>query len=875
MTPMDFPDLPPFDDIKKFLQLEKDTIVKVNSFSDDSFVRNLESAQLILDFLMDIQKELHQFFKENLTLLELFNNEFWDFYLFLSREYIIETCFLDKFLFPESESFPLEKNDVIYTPYFESYKEYFKNWMEKTLKDHQETIKELKENFNINQKEDEIQCHCQMCVAEFRNRLREGVFKNCLEIIISGKEEISSKLDKGIPHVSEMFYQLQKDLEKTILKVRYRFKKSTFNRLDAQLKNEFRQLFTFPGEMAKQYSTYLMDFFENCLRSQGLRKDLLNEFEYERFYSQLGFGLWKKESFLEKEFKRLLKSILALKRKDISGNILKNYLGEFWIYSRAREIKRKIVYHTGPTNSGKTYHAIENLCQQEKGCYLAPLRLLAAELYDTMNSKGVPTSLMTGEEVIEVPNAQHFSSTIEMAKFGEFFDCCVIDEIQMISDSQRGWAWTRALVNVFAKEVHICGDNSVLDLIKKIVELCGDELEIIEYERMTKLEIEPKKLRIGDLKKNDALIVFSRKNALRYKMDLEQLGLKVSIVYGRLGPEVRREQARKFDQGETDVMVSTDAIAMGMNLPIKRIVFSTLSKYINNKEFPITESEIKQIGGRAGRYKRFPIGHINCLSRVDDGLERIRYAMSCDLPQKTKCMVGPDLDIFGQVNKALETQGLPILKLSEFLRLFNTMIFKAPFYCVDLKEMIEIAEMVENADIDEILKSSEIFGFACAPVNLGLMEHVQYFIWILNNYVRDNNTRNEPIEYNSDDIDYLETAIKCVELYQWLARHFDNYRFEFVEKELLENKGKAIEKLNDLLSEKIVPTCSSCGKKMGENHQFRICEECFHLKKFRRPTGNSFRPKERRTTTSSNKTFDKPKTIRKKKNNFRSKVKKR
>ena len=86
------------------------------------------------------------------------------------------------------------------------------------------------------------------------------------------------------------------------------------------------------------------------------------------------------------------------------------------------------------------------------------------------------------------------------------------------------------------------------------------------------------------------------------------MDLKVSIVYGRLSPEVRREQARKFDQGETDVIVATDAIAMGMNLPIKRIVFSTLTKHINSKSFDITDSEIKQIAGRAEDLKSFPLG---------------------------------------------------------------------------------------------------------------------------------------------------------------------------------------------------------------------------------------------------------------------------
>ena len=151
-------------------------------------------------------------------------------------------------------------------------------------------------------------------------------------------------------------------------------------------------------------------------------------------------------------------------------------------------------------------------------------------------------------------------------------------------------------------------------------------------------------------------IVFSRRNALRFKRDLEKVGFKVSIVYGRLSPEVRREQARKFDEGETDVIVSTDAISMGMNLPIKRIVFSTLSKFIDGHEFIISQSEIKQIAGRAGRFKRFPTGYVTTLTKVENGIKEINDALTAELAQSTQCMVGPDLDIFNKVNNALDYQ---------------------------------------------------------------------------------------------------------------------------------------------------------------------------------------------------------------------------
>ena len=230
----------------------------------------------------------------------------------------------------------------------------------------------------------------------------------------------------------------------------------------------------------------------------------------------------------------------------------------------------------------------------------------------------------------------------------------------MLTDPQRGWAWTRALVNIQADEIHLCGDHSVLELVKQVLALCGDTLEVKEYTRMTELQVMDHQIPLSQLEKNDALIVFSRRNALKYKADLEELDFKVSIVYGRLSPEVRREQARKFDEGETDIMVSTDAIAMGMNLPVKRIVFSALSKFVDNQENPLTFSEIKQIAGRAGRFNRFPVGKVTTLNRVEDGLRTLKNALNYHLNQNNKAMVGPDLDIFKSVNHALENNGWKI-----------------------------------------------------------------------------------------------------------------------------------------------------------------------------------------------------------------------
>lgn len=829
-----------YKDIRSNLELSRSAAIKTSFVGDEESptVRDIPEAVVVLDALEHIAIDTRSLIDAHPSLESLFERAFGKVHEVFDREAILETCLIEEYLFPVTETYPVLVDGEFSREVTESYKDIYKAWCEEKSSNHTETQDLLKSRFDLKLSDKDLTCQCVQCQGDYRAQVREAVFTTQTTLIDKAEEELHDMvLVKRIGDISNAVFNLKRDLDRNFHQMRNKLKRSSINKLENEVKYHFRSKFGSKSELGKVYKEKLTVFFNTLLVERGLKPELVAPEEYERFFLQLETNMWKGEGFLKKEFERFTQAILALKRKDISATILRDYLGQFWLHTEARRMKRKIIYHMGPTNSGKTYHAIEALTQAKTGCYLAPLRLLASELYDTMNAKGTKTTLLTGEEVIEVPDATHFSSTIEMAKLQSHFECCVIDEIQMLTDPQRGWAWTRALINVQADEIHICGDHSVLELVKKVLALCGDTLEVREYTRMTELHVMNNQIPLSQLQKNDALIVFSRRNALKYKADLEELDFKVSIVYGRLSPEVRREQARKFDEGETDIMVSTDAIAMGMNLPVKRIVFSALSKYIDNKEIPLSNSEIKQIAGRAGRFKRFPVGHVTTLNRVEDGLMTLRNAMEYHLGQSDKAMVGPDLDIYKSVNQALDSNSLPSLSLSEFLRLFNTMTFEKPFYCVDMKEMIELAEMVEAADENKTLSYAEIFGFACAPVNLGLIEHVQYYLWILNHYANNQEIYNETIDETSDNIDYLETSIKCVELYQWLSRHFDQKNFQFDENLLLENKGKAIERLNELLSDKIGKSCSSCGCKMPANARFNICEECFSSRRFaRRPS---------------------------------------
>ena len=812
--------------------------------ADFDSIRSVADATEVANFIQKFYQNLAPLFDEYPTLLSLFDKEFGPFEDLIDSESLNDICFMDLYLYPATESFGFYIDEGVFSKeMLKSHLEIGAQWLEDSKSNHLETQKKIDESFSMNMGLKSLTCQCNGCTADFRTKVREEIVKQQKKIIDDSVEKLFELLlTKKIDYISDFVFNLRKKVDKNYHSVKGKLRKGSINKLQAEVTNYFKSQFDSNSELAKVYKEKIKAYCNSVLVDDDIKPDLVSEDEFERFFGQLHTNIWKPASYIRREFKKVINTIMTLKRKDISSTILRDYLGQFWIHSKARRMKRKIIYHMGPTNSGKTYHAIEALVKARKGCYLAPLRLLASELYDTMNNKGAVTTLLTGEEVIEVEGATHFSSTIEMARLNEEFDCCVIDEIQMITDPQRGWAWTRALVNVISPEIHLCGDLSVLELVKKILKLTGDELEIKEYNRMTELNVMGAPIKLSHLQKNDALIVFSRRKCLKYKNDLEKLGFKVSVVYGRLSPEVRREQARKFDEGETDVMVSTDAIAMGMNLPVKRIVFSTLVKHINSKEIPLELGHIKQIAGRAGRFKRFPVGLVTCLEKVDDGVDTIRHALTAKLDQNEMGMVGPDLDIYSLVNNALLDNGLTGIGLPDFLRLFNTMTFDKPFYCVELKEMIELAEMVEDIDQRDNLSPAEHFGFCCAPVNLGLIDHVEYFMQIVSQFTAGQSILNQEIDTESDNIDYLETGIKCVELYQWLARHFDNKHFVFDEQALLHNKGMAIEKLNELLSERLHKHCSSCGTKMNPDFRFNICERCFSERRFSRRKPGGPRP---------------------------------
>ena len=315
-------------------------------------------------------------------------------------------------------------------------------------------------------------------------------------------------------------------------------------------------------------------------------------------------------------------------------------------FRTARALERRITLVTGPTNSGKSHTALDALARAESGLALAPLRLLAHEFREALAARGVEASLSTGEERQIIPGSRHLAATVEMCPFFNPVDVAVIDEAQMLFDPDRGAAWTAAIMGAPARHLYILGAPECIPMVRRIAELCGDPIDEISLQRKSPLRAASAPVRLNELKAGDALIAFSRREVLDLRAALMERGRRVAVVYGALSPEVRRAEAQRFNAGTADILIATDAIGMGLNLSIRRVVFAALRKFDGRQTRDLTVQEVKQIGGRAGRFGKHEDGIVAVLA--DSGSPRfIRDHLNADpvAPEELRPLVQPDAEI--------------------------------------------------------------------------------------------------------------------------------------------------------------------------------------------------------------------------------------
>lgn len=456
---------------------------------------------------------------------------------------------------------------------------------------------------------------------------------------------------------------------------------------EAAIRKKINLLLEMENEGFKEYNDVL-ERYEELLEETAKR--ILDAYNKK---NGTGFDYYQ---VVRGNYKSLLNSgfITVLTKHHIPGIIAEEFEKNFPDnpkneYINARNMERKFFIHLGDTNTGKTFNAIERLKTARKGIYLSPLRILALENFERLNGEGVVCNLATGEEEIIKEGATHTSCTIEKLNLREEYDIAVIDEIQMIGDSQRGAAWTRALLGVKCKEIHVCGALNTKELLEKILKDCKDDYEIKEYTRNIPLEVEYKNFNIRDAKEGDAIVVFSKKRVLEIVSEYSNLGIKASIIYGDLPPEVRRMQYNQFINKETKILVTTDAIGMGVNLPIRRIIFMSIRKFDGDEVRELTSQEVKQVAGRAGRKGIYDIGYV---ASVGDTADFIKEKIETKDRIIEEAVIGPSEAI-------LNIKNLP---LKEKLALWSSREEKLNYYRkMDVSDYLIVLEAIKRYKLKE------------------------------------------------------------------------------------------------------------------------------------------------------------------------------
>uniref|UniRef100_A0A8C9ZI99 ATP-dependent RNA helicase SUPV3L1, mitochondrial n=1 Tax=Sander lucioperca TaxID=283035 RepID=A0A8C9ZI99_SANLU len=453
-------------------------------------------------------------------------------------------------------------------------------------------------------------------------------------------------------------------------------------------------------------------------------------------------------------------------------------------YPEARAIQRKVIFHAGPTNSGKTYHAIQRYLAAKSGVYCGPLKLLAHEIFEKSNNAGVPCDLVTGEERtfmdLDGRAAGHVACTIEMCSVTTPYEVAVIDEIQMIRDLSRGWAWTRALLGLCAEEIHVCGEPAAIDFIRELMFTTGEEVEVNTYQRLTPFTILDHAVEsLDNLRPGDCIVCFSKNDIYSISRQIEARGLECAVIYGSLPPGTKLSQAKKFNDPDDPckILVATDAIGMGLNLSIKRIIFNSLIKpNVNEKGEKqmeaISTSQALQISGRAGRFSsKFKEGEVTTMHRDDLPVLKEILSHSVD-PIETAGLhpTAEQIEMFAY--------HLPDATLSNLDIFVSLSQVDGMYFVCNIDDFKFLADMIQHIPLN--LRSRYVF--CTAPINKKQPFVCTSFLKFARQFSRD-----EPLTFdwvcrhvgwplsapkNIKDLVHLEAVHDVFDLYLWLSYRF-------------------------------------------------------------------------------------------------------
>lgn len=528
------------------------------------------------------------------------------------------------------------------------------------------------------------------------------------------------------------------------------------------------------------------------------------------------------EQSLTRQEKRRKKRERRRKAREERSKLRNRLIDAFPKWRYTYRDQQKIFMHIGEPNSGKTYDALQALKQAGSGWYLAPLRLLAYEIYDRLNDEGVPCNLLTGEEYIPVDGAMITAATIEMFNPSQSGECVIIDEAQMLADADRGWAWTRAMMESMSAEMHIIGPPTARTLMEVLASAAEIPYEVIEHQRLAPIKVANKHFTLESLPPHTILVAFTRQGVLDLKTKLERLGRTVSVVYGSLPPEVRRRQADRFADGETEICVATDAVGMGLNLPADVVCFYEVEKFDGKTVRTLYPSEVHQIGGRAGRYGLSKAGLITATNKLH--LKIIRELYKEKPETLTHARVAPTVDDLSLIPGNLAEQ------LNQWAALDSIPDeLRAVIRTADLVERVELAKMLSDEQVEQIGLANAL-QLVNAPTRRSTRPYwLDCAYMILEGYEIPMPPQPSIPIMDSDDLEAVEMSIACADIYLWLARRKEFAMYGDAQEIVREERREWSLAIDEALLKKLdtAKRCGECGKILPSRHRYRICDSCY------------------------------------------------
>jgi len=316
---------------------------------------------------------------------------------------------------------------------------------------------------------------------------------------------------------------------------------------------------------------------------------------------------------------------------------------------------RHVVLAT-PTGSGKSLVALglhfKSMAEGRVSYYTSPIKALASEkffsLCDELGAERV--GMMTGDASIN-PEAKVICCTAEVLanmalRSGSLLDApeVVMDEFHYYSDSERGWAWQVPLISLpktrFLLMSATLGDMSGIS--KKIEEATGRPVaNVSSAVRPVPLDFEwretPLHETIDELLHRRLAPVYvvsftqrdcaelaqaltstpltsrQEREAIReaigdfrfdtpYGKEIRRyVSFGVGLHHAGLLPKYRLLVEQLSQQGLLQVVCGTDTLGVGVNIPIRTVLFSKLAKYDGQKVALLKVRDFQQIAGRAGR----------------------------------------------------------------------------------------------------------------------------------------------------------------------------------------------------------------------------------------------------------------------------------